>query len=326
MKNNILIIGFLFFVCASCATSKNSNGVIVKGNVNYNFSLADLSVKYIETGDNSILKDITNTEGLKLLYNHANWSGNNDEKLSPGDFAKTIIDRDHKQINISQIRSNLQYAKDSIAATDYPRKICLQYLPEGFMFQSNLCFTVGYDLGIVYQHDASVNLAHKHYLENRSELKYYSIHELHHAGFVMLKKDYMPSLKINTFGEMAELIAYCTHLEGMAVYAAYEERLKNNALGNDQDYVALQDTVLMKKYTARYFEIYNHFRNNANAVLTEKDWAMLTELSSGERLWYRVGAQMAAVIDKKSGRGKLTALIAEPSENFISNYLLLGTK
>jgi hypothetical protein len=209
----LTVVILIFLYCSSCVITKNRAEVNALNHVNYDFALADLSVKYIETGDSSILQDITNTEGLKLLYNHANWSGNNDEKLSPGDFAKTIIDREHKQINISQIRSNLQYAKDSIAATDYPHKICLQYLPEGFTFQSRLCFTVGYDLGIVYQHNASVNLAHKHYLENRSELKYYSIHELHHAGFVMLKKKYMPSLKINTFGEMAELIAYCTQLE-----------------------------------------------------------------------------------------------------------------
>jgi hypothetical protein len=326
MKNLFFTIGFLAFICTSCATSKNSDEVFVKGNVSYDFTLAGLSVNYIETADSSILQDITNTVGLKLLYNHANWSGNNDEKLSPGDFAKTIIDRNHKQINISQIRSNLQFAKDSIAATDYPQKICLQYLPAGFSFHSKLCFTVGYDLGIVYQNNASVNLAHKHYLENPSELKYYSIHELHHAGFVQLKKNYMPSLSIKTCGEMAELIAYFTHLEGMAVYAAYEERLKNNALGNDQDYVALQDTALMRKYTNRYFEIYNHFLCHSKDTLTENDWSLLGELSSDKRLWYRVGAEMAATIDEKSGRAKLTRLIAEPSENFIKTYQLLAEK
>jgi hypothetical protein len=122
---------------------------------------------------------------------------------------------------------------------------------------------------------------------------------------------------------MAKLIAYFTQLEGMAVYAAYNERLKGNALGNDQDYVAIQDTILMKKYTERYFEIYNHFTTKSNDTLTVKDWSMLAELSSGKRLWYRLGAHMAAVIDAKSGRVKLTGLIAEPSENFIRNYLLL---
>jgi len=272
------------------------------------------------------LPDIVQTEGMKLLYNHANWSGNNSEKLSIKDFAKTIIDRDHKRMNIKVILRNLQYAKDSIAAIDYPQKICLQYLPEGFSFSSNHCFTVGYDLGIVYLNNSSVNVSHKRYLENYTELKYYSIHELHHAGFVMLKKNYMPSLKINTYSEMAELIAYFTHLEGMAVYAAYDERLKGKALNNDPDYVALQDTALMKTYMNRYFEIYNHFLSQSNDTLTEKDWLMLGELSSDKRLWYRAGAIMAATIDMKSGRKKLTGLIAEPSGNFIIAYLLLKDK
>ncbi|NTW25800.1 MAG: hypothetical protein HGA37_13975 [Lentimicrobium sp.] len=326
MGKNILILSFLAFICAPGATNKNSDEVIVKGNVSYDFTLADLSVKYIETGDSLILSDIVRTEGMKLLYNHANWSGNNSDKLSIRDFAETIIDSDHKGMNINLILRNIQYAKDSIAVTDYPQKICLQYLPEGFSFSSRLCFTVGYDLGIVYLNNSSVNVAHKRYLENCSELKYFSIHELHHAGFVMLRKNYMPSLNINTYGEMAELIAYFTHMEGMAVYAAYDERSKGNALNNDPDYVALRDKALMNKYINRYFEIYNHFLSRSNDTLTETDWLMLGELSSDKRLWYRVGAKMAATIDEKSGRNKLTGLIAEPSAHFIKTYLLLVEK
>jgi hypothetical protein len=326
VKNTILIISFLVFICWSCRTDEKSKEVIGKGNVSYDFTLADLSVKYLESSDSSILSDIVRTKGMKLLYDHANWSGNNTEKHSIRDFARTIIDRDNKRINIKLIHRNLQYARDSIAAIDYPQKVCLQYLPEGFSFSSRLCFTIGYDLGIVYLNNSSVNLSHKHYLENCSELKYYSIHELHHAGFVMLKNKYMPSLKIKTYGEMAKLIAYFTHLEGMAVYAAYAERLKDQALINDPDYVALQDTGLMKKYTNSYFEIYNHFLSSSNETLTEKDWLILGELSSDKRLWYRVGASMAAMIDMKSGRKKLTGLIAEPSENFIKTYILLDEK
>lgn len=327
MKKIIFIICLLIFTCYSCNQNKDSNeGIVIKGNVIYDFTLADLTIKYIKTGDSSVLSDIIKTEGLKLLFNHANWSGNNSEKLSMKDFAKAIIDRDNKYKNVNSILRNLKYAKDSIAAIDYSQTICLKYLPEGFSFGSRLCFTVGYDLGIVYLNNSSVNISHKHYLKNYSELKYYSIHELHHAGFVILKKNYMPSLKINTYGEMSKLIAYFTHLEGMAVYAAYDERLKDNAINNDPDYITLSDTSLMKKYSDRYFEIYNHFLSNSNKTLQEKDWMMLGELSSDNRLWYRVGARMAEIIDMKSGRAKLTHLISEPSEKFINTYLLLKDK
>jgi hypothetical protein len=326
LKKLILIICLFIFSCSSNNEIKDPSDIIIKGNVTYDFTLADLSVKYIESGDSSILSDILRTEGLKLLYNHANWTGNNSENISLRDFAETIIDRGNKNAYINTILLNLQYAKDSIAVLDYPQIICLKYLPEGFSFSSRLCYTVGYDLGIVYLNNSSVNLSHKHYLENRSELKYYSIHELHHAGFVYLKENNMPSLKINTFGEMSKLIAYFTHLEGMAVYAAYEERMKNNALHGDPDYIALQDTLLMENYCNKYFEIYNHFLINKDETLTEKDWSLLEELSSGNRLWYRVGSKMAETIDNKLGRGKLTSLISEPSENFINTYILLKDK
>jgi len=321
MKISFFFLTLIILSCFSCNNSYEQGEVITRKGVSYDFTLTGLSVSYIESGDSSVLPYIARTRGMELLYNHANWSGNNSGGLSVNDFAKKIIDRENQLMSLELIRRNLMYAKDSIAATDYPQKICLQYLPAGFSFSSRLCFTIGYDLGIVYLNNASINLSHKRYLENCSELKYYSIHELHHAGFVTIKKGYMPSLQIKTFGEMAELIAYFTHLEGMAVYAAYNERKKGGALNYDQDYVSLQDSALMKNYTIRYFEIYNHFLNNGNDSLTDNDWLMLGELSSDDRLWYRVGAQMAALIDKKAGREKLTALITGPSGDFINTYL-----
>lgn len=317
----LLILGF-----SSSGQNKAPNELIIKGNVIYDFTLAELSTKYIVTNDSIVLSEIKGTEGIKLLYKHASWSENNAEKLSLKEFAKKIIDRNKNVNNLKVILRNIQYAKDSIASIDYPQQVCLTYLPKGFSFSSRLCFTVGYDLGITYLNNSSVNISHKHYLDNCSEIKYYSIHELHHAGFNMLKKNQMPSLHITTYGEMSKLIAYLTHLEGMAVYAAYDERKKNDALNNDPDYIALQDTLLMNKLISRYFEIYNHFLVNPSDTLTEKDWSMLRELSSGNRLWYRAGSRMAEVIDKKSGREKLTSLISEPSEDFINTYILLKDK
>lgn len=311
-----LLSNFLFKSQVFC-----QQDTIKKGNVIYDFTLAELSVEYMETADSSVLTKIVNTEGFKLIYEHASWSGNNSDQLSKTEFAKKIIDRDNKKNDLNIIRKNLSYAWDSIAATDYPQPICLEYLPTGFSFSSRLCFTIGYDLGIVYLNNSSLNISNMHYLNNVSELKYYAIHELHHAGFVILKKNFMPALGISTFGQMQKLIAYFTHLEGMAVYAAFDTRMKNNALNNDQDYVALQDTALMTKYCSRYFEIYNHFKNNPEDTLTEKDWQMLCELSSNNRLWYRVGALMAMEIDRNSGRVALTNLIAQPSENFINAFL-----
>lgn len=311
---------FLPLIFSQTLIGQENQYEIVKGNVVYDFNLSNLSCKFIEKGDSNIFSLILSTEGINLLYSHALWSGNIDSNISISEFAKLIINKNNKIEILENIKINNKYAIDSIANTDYPQKICLNYLPKGFLFSSRLYFTVGYDLGIVFNKNSTINIAHKKYLENISELKYYSIHELHHAGFIAIKK-FMPSLKIKTYGEMSKLIEYFTHLEGMAVYAAYDERKRNNALSNDSDYIILNDSLIMDTLINRYFEIYKHFLSNELDTLRETDWKMLNELSSNNRLWYRVGSKMAELIDKKYGREKLTGLIEEPSQNFINTYL-----
>lgn len=81
----------------------------------------------------------------------------------------------------------MQYASH-INRNDIPQKECLKYLPGNFNYSGNLFFTFGYDLGVVYGKNASVNLAHPQFIKDINEIKYYAIHELHHAGFVVLKK------------------------------------------------------------------------------------------------------------------------------------------
>jgi len=121
MKNLIILACLVFGLC-SCNQNINSKKIFKKGNVIYDFTLSDLSNKFINTGDSSLLPEIVSTEGLSLLYNHANWSGNNVGKLSLKDFAIKIMDRDNNKLNTNLIMRNLQYAMDSIAAIDYPQK------------------------------------------------------------------------------------------------------------------------------------------------------------------------------------------------------------
>jgi hypothetical protein len=159
-----------------------------------------------------------------------------------------------------------------------------------------------------------------------NEIKYYAIHELHHAGFVMLKNNVMISLDITNYKEMTQLIEYSTHLEGMGTFAPLNIRKKENAMNIDRDYIALQNTELMKEYEKEYFDIYFHFKNNPDSLITEEDWDKVSILSDEKRLWYRVGASMAQTIDKNLGREKLVSLISEPSENFINTYLMIKDK
>ncbi|NOY36845.1 MAG: hypothetical protein GXO83_04655 [Chlorobi bacterium] len=327
MKNLIYLIIIFVFVLVSCKQDRNVPDVIRKGNVTYDFSFAELAIKYLETGDSIYLKKIATLEATDHIMDHAkhfDYDVPKDSKIALVSYL--LSHRDEMKKNLNKYKRNLQYAENNIAQVDLAQKVCLQYLPDGFKYSSKLFYVFGYDLGVVYGPNASLNLAHPHFLKDMREIKYYSIHELHHAGLVMLKKNYMPSVNVSTYKEMAILIEYFTQLEGMGTYAPLEIRKKENAMNSDKDYIALQDSALMKADEKEYFEIYFHFKNNPEKMLTEDDWEKLSILSDKKRLWYRVGAEMAEKIDKDLGRQKLTGLIQEPSENFINTYLRLKDK
>jgi len=319
---------FWFFasilVVAPCTFTNDNTFKIQKGSLLYDFSFAELAIKYLETGDSTYLLEIASLEATEHLLNHASQFNYNVPKESAYELSVYLLSDfldDEKVIEL--IRRNLQFAKDSIALTDFPQKICLQYLPENFVFRGKLFFTVGYDLGVVYANNASLNIVHPRFITIIDEMKYYAIHELHHAGFLQLKESQMPSLDITTYGEMAELIEYFTHLEGMGTYVPLDSRTKSDALASDPDYIALMDIEKMEKFEKEYFEIYFHFKNHPDKLLNPEDWQKIASLSDGKRLWYRVGANIAKKIDEKKGREKLIEILNEPTENFIRTYLNL---
>jgi len=326
MKRYFFVIIVFLIGFSSCGQNNEQTFIIQKGNVAYDFSFAELAIKYLETEDSTYLQRIAELNATGHMLNHAiryNYDVPKDSKL---EFVAYLLSPIHeKKKLLTNFKKNLQYAKDSIAETDLIQKTCLQYLPNDFNYSSSLFFTFGYDL-VVYGGNASMNLVHPFVLNNAKEIKYYSIHELHHAGFVMLKNYVMPSLDITTYKEMAQLIEYFTHLEAMGTYAPLDIRTREGAMNTDRDYIALQNTELMKEYEKEYFEIYFHFKNNPDSLITKEDWDKVEILSDVRRLWYRVGAYMAQTIDKNLGREKLVNLISEPSENFINTYLMIKDK
>ena len=312
---------------SSCGQNNEQTFIIRKGNIVYDFTFAELAVKYLETDDSTYLQRIAELKATEHILNHAKRFNYNVPKNSKIELVTYLLSpADEKKEILADFKRNLRYAKNNIAEIDLAQKVCLQYLPDSFHYSSNLFFTFGYDLGVVYSKNASVNLAHSYYLKNTNEIKYYSIHELHHAGFVMLKNNIMPSLDITNYKEMTQLIEYFTHLEGMGTFAPLDIRKKENAMNIDRDYIALQDPGLMKEYEKEFFDIYFHFKNNPDSLITEEDWDKVSILSDKKRLWYRIGASMAQTIDKNLGREKLVSLISEPSENFINTYLMIKDK
>jgi len=294
----------------------------------YDFTFAENAIKYLESGNSEYLTKIANSEAAQHILGHARRFNYNVPKGSALELVThllTPLDK-HKE-KLPQVVRNLDYAKNHIANTGIAAATALQYLPTGFAFTGSIFFTFGYDIGVAFGHNCSLNLAHNIFAANMHELKYYAIHEIHHAGFITLKDGYMPSQAAPTRGEMANIISYLTHLEGTGTYAPLAIRQQENALNADGDYMgdyaALQDTSHMRSLVKEYFEIYNYFHDNPSEPLVEADGDKINILSDEKRLWYIVGAHMARTIDAQLGRDKLTSLIREPSENFVNIYLTL---
>jgi len=278
----------------------------------YDFTFAELAIKFLESDNAEYIHAIAKTDATAHIMNHAarfsGWSG------SPLELVTELLISIRKE-SLPNIVRNLAFAHEHVK--NNAENIALQFLPKGTEFLGTMFFTCGYDIGVAYVENCSLNLAHPKFLADACELKYYAVHELHHVGFVTCKGGAMPSLAVSTRGEMAELIAYLTHLEGMGTFAPLALRERDGALNRDNDYVALQDNAQLDELVREYFDIYWHFKNNPDEILTDEDWQKLGLLSDGKRLWYIVGAHMARVIDECFGRERLLSLLSEPSVNFI---------
>lgn len=87
----------------------------------------------------------------------------------------------------------------------------LAYLPADFRFRGTLFLTFGYDIGVAFHSNASLNFAHPHFDKHPRELLYYAIHALHHVGFYR----YQPAAKLSalkTYADLLGLVEYATCL------------------------------------------------------------------------------------------------------------------
>jgi len=213
------------------------------------------------------------------------------------------------------------FSKDMLADPHWVRDV-LRYLPAEFRFHGTLFLTFGYDIGVSFGPNASLNCTHAHFDHHSRELLYYAIHELHHTGFMAYQTP--PKLsEIKTCADLLNLVDYSTQMEGMAVLAAYQRRRDEHALADDPDYVALQDQKRMEAELASYFKDYQYLKNRRTQPADADAWAVIKRMSSGERLWYRVGAEMAQRIEANRGRSALVELVKLGPARFIATYQAL---
>jgi hypothetical protein len=106
----------------------------------------------------------------------------------------------------------------------------------------------------------------------------------------------------------------------MAVLAAYARRREAHALGDDPDYVALGDEKRMQADLVSYFKDYDYLKRHRSELADADARAIIHRMSSGERLWYRVGARMAQRIEAAKGHAVLIGLVKQGPSQFMASY------
>ncbi|HKD86014.1 MAG TPA: DUF5700 domain-containing putative Zn-dependent protease [Terriglobales bacterium] len=298
---------------------------LVDQDLTFDSSFAQLSIEYLHVSDTSILTKLANSPGAFHLLDHAR----NFDYDVPKDSTQTLVShllalKSERLANLEICKGSLEYFTSQMLAEPHWLNDSLRYLPGDFRYHGSLFLTYGYDIGVAFGSSASLNCGHSSFSHPR-ELVYYAVHELHHVGFM----SYQPPPRLSelkTCHDLLGLVEYSTQMEGMAVLAAYERRREERALDGDPDYVALQDEKRMQRDEEQYFADLNYLEQRGDAPADADAWAVISRMSSGERLWYRVGARMAQTIEGGSGRPRLIALIKEGPGAFLGEYQRITQK
>lgn len=278
------------------------------------------SIGYFSDPSEERLQRVAETAATRHLLKHSAVTGYYSPDATALDITRSLLNGPVAAAEIATVETLLA----ELEAAPERQRACLRdaarYLPDGFTFTEPLYVTWGYDIGVSMNGSASINLAHSRFAADSDEIWFYCVHEMHHAGLTSLQPYPQVISEIGTAAEMLAFIRYSTMLEGMAVHAAREPRRRESALESDPDYVALSDPVRMAAYEQRYWKIYGYFEAQGNRPLSEQDWQRVEQLSDNDRLWYRVGAHMAAMIESEQGRSVLRNLPLEGADAFFERY------
>ena len=287
----------------------------------FDFEHVESALAYFDSGDEQILTEISESRATQHLLAHSERTGYYPAGTTGLELTRALLaePEEWSTAKVKMLTSYLHTNADRQTACLAEAK---QYLPDGVEMADRLHLTWGYDIGVAMDGSASLNLAHNHFLEDPEEVWFFCIHEMHHAGVMSLH----PMGRISgiaTTQKLFEFLRYSTFLEGTATYAAYDARAEANALGKDRDYVALADEIGMDRYRAEYFDTYKRMESAPDRPLRQSDWQAIENFSDGHRLWYRVGAEMAATIDDHLGRERLKEIISEGPSEFFRAYFAL---
>jgi len=328
------ILCILFFFCHAAAAQQStaksalvvlrdlvpSNDKLAEHDLSFDTSFARQAIEYLRSNDPHLMERMADSPAITHILNHARNFNYDVPKESRTALVKSLLGPQSAQAGLSAICArSLEYFAGPMLSDPHWVNDALAYLPADFRFRGTLFLTFGYDIGVAFAPNASLNCTHSRFDAHPAELLYYAIHELHHVGFMDYQKP--PKMAaITSCADLLNLVEYSTQLEGMAVLVAYQRRQKDHALGDDPDYVALEDEKRMQTDLANYFRDYDYLKNRRTQPADPDAWAVIKRMSSGERLWYRVGAYMAQRIEASKGRVILVALVKQGPGKFIATY------
>jgi len=276
-------------------------------------------LKYLGNSEKADIYSITDHPAARRTYAHA-LQFQNTKRGTVQDFWKDLaenLSKDYRNV-LSRVKSALTYIYNETPAFDSMIKDLWNYIPNGTKLRCELYAMLGYDIGIVSEGHALINLAHPLFEMDSREILYMSMHELHHVVYTAFNPIY--DIKhMNTIENLVDMIRYSTHLEGLAVYAAYDARKKTNALSH-QDYQILGDKGKRNSRVNEYFDILTKLEFDKMRSVHDKDWKTIELMSDKKRLWYITGAHMAEIIDEKLGRETLNETIRHGPDEFFKSY------
>jgi len=302
-----------------------STDKLAQHDLSFDTSFARQAIEYLRSNNSHLMERMADSPAVTHILNHARNFDYDVPKESRTALVNSLLGSPSTQAGRSAIcAQSLEYFSRSMLSDPHWVNDALAYLPADFRFHGTLFLTFGYDIGVAFAPNASLNCTHSRFEAHRQELLYYAIHELHHVGFMDYQKP--PRMgDIKSCADLLNLVEYSTQLEGMAVLAAYQRRQKDHALGDDPDYVALDDEKRMQADLATYFKEYHYLKSRGTQLADADAWAVNERMSSGERLWYRVGAYMAQRIEASKGRTVLVALVKQGPAQFLATYESLAS-
>jgi hypothetical protein len=287
-------------------------------NVTIDFSFIEESLSILSNQNDAKILPITKHNAAKGIYNHALRFQNTEKDLNGFWRDKIQLESNKGEEQRKNILSSIDYIKNYIADFKESFVELEEYFPSNINLSTTLFCIFGYDIGVVSNGNAFLNVGHPIFHDNKRELLYFAMHELHHVAYTNYNPIYSLNELKNTT-DLTRIIRYSTHLEGLAVYSSLKRRKRENGYSHS-DYITLNDPNITSQLVSKFFKILDKYEKELDRELVDEDWRVLELMSDIDRLWYIVGAWMAYTIDRNLGRHKLNSTIIEGPNVFFDIY------